>query len=453
MTVTAAEQPTQVLAEYFSSLRLEMVPESVRDTAKRILLDSIACALAADRSEEVDLVANTALALGDGNGTTVIGAPERRSLGAGCLVNAFRVTAMTACDVYRPAHCHISPEVVPPALAVAEREGIDGAGLLTALIAGLETSVRVARGLVTDEFKKRRWHAPGIVGPFGGAAAVAHLLQLDATGTRDALAVAGSQASGTYASHGTPTVKFHQAHGALAGLFGALLASGGLKGGREILASPDGGMFQAFSGGGDASAVIDRLGDHWELDRISLRLWPGGTYIQPPLTTAYRIVSEYAPVWDAVDEVIVRVAPSVVASQSKYSRPQGTFECLASVEYTVTSMLRWHQVRLDHFSPEVYTSRSQQHAIEQVTMTADDDLSPLGCGIDVILKDGSRISAESETPKGHPDNPLTWSDLETKTLDFGGDRFDRNVLDELVTRVRDLEREESVVDLLSLTRP
>ncbi len=453
MSPTVSEQPTQVLAEYFSTLRLQVVPESVQDAAKRILLDSIACALAADRSEEVDLVAKTALALGEGSGTTVIGAPARQGLGAGCLVNAFRVTAMTACDVYRPAHCHVSPEVVPPALALAEREGVDGEGLLTALIAGLETSVRVARGLVTDEFRKRRWHAPGIVGPFGGAAAAAHILQLDATVARNALAIAGSQAAGTYASHGTPTVKLHQAHGALAGLFGALLASGGLSGGREILASPDGGMLQAFAGGGNPAEVIAGLGDHWELEQISLRLWPGGTYIQPPLTTAHRIVTEHSLDWETVDEVIVRVAPSVVASQSKYSRPQGTFECLSSVEYAVTSMLRWHEVRLDHFSPEVYGSPSQQESIEQVTMSGDDGLSPLQCAIDVNLKDGSSISAETSVPKGHPDNALTWSELESKTFDFGSDRFDRSALSELVARVRNLEHETSIDDLLALTRP
>lgn len=48
---------------------------------------------------------------------------------------------------------------------------------------------------------------PGIVGPFGAAAAVGRLRGLSKLQMRNALGLAGSQSAGTWASWGTPTVK------------------------------------------------------------------------------------------------------------------------------------------------------------------------------------------------------------------------------------------------------
>ena len=66
---------------------------------------------------------------------------------------------------------------MPPALAIAERDGLSGRDLLVALAAGCEVTTRVGLGLDYPEFRKRGWHGPGVIGPFGAAAAVGRLLE------------------------------------------------------------------------------------------------------------------------------------------------------------------------------------------------------------------------------------------------------------------------------------
>ena len=117
--------------------------------------------------------------------------------------------------------------VVPPALAIAERNGASGRALISAVAAGLETTVRVGLGTKYPAFRARGWHSPGVIGPFGGAAAAGKLLGLDAERQRNAFGLAGSQSAGTFAQWGTPTIKFHQSRGALSGLLAALLAEQG----------------------------------------------------------------------------------------------------------------------------------------------------------------------------------------------------------------------------------
>ena len=52
---------------------------------------------------------------------------DRLSLAGATLLNGYLVTAVTMCDVHRPTLTHITPEVVPPALAIAERDGLPAA--------------------------------------------------------------------------------------------------------------------------------------------------------------------------------------------------------------------------------------------------------------------------------------------------------------------------------------
>ena len=57
---------------------------------------------------------------------------------------------------------------------------LSGRDLLVAIAAGLETVVRVGAGMRYPSMRARGWHSPGVIGPFGGAAARRSLLGLDA---------------------------------------------------------------------------------------------------------------------------------------------------------------------------------------------------------------------------------------------------------------------------------
>src|SRR5262249_41255352 len=177
------------------------------------------------------------------------------SLAGTSLINASLVTAVTMCDVHRATLTHITPEVVPPALAIAERDGLSGRDLLVALAAGFEAATRVGIGLDYPAFRARGWHGPGVIGPFGAAAAVGRLRNFNPATMAKAFGLAGSQSAGTFAAWATPTVKFHQCRGALSGLMAALLAEQDFLATREFLTAKDGGLYNTYSNGGRPDAV------------------------------------------------------------------------------------------------------------------------------------------------------------------------------------------------------
>src|SRR5580698_8739727 len=288
-----AAEATQALAQFAAALRYEDIPLRAREHCKTLLLDALACAVAGRLGEETGQVAALASALAQSAEASVVGG-RHLSLAGATLLNAYLVTAVTMCDVHRETMTHITPEIVPPALAIAERDGLSGRALLVAIAAGSEVATRIGIGLDYPVFRARGWHGPGILGPFGAAAAVGSLLRFDADTMARAFGLAGSQAAGTFAAWGTPTVKFHQCRGALSGLMAALLAQQKFVATREFLTAKDGGLYHAYVDGGAPDAAIADLGTRWELEQIAMRLWPSATLIQGMITALFELLDKHA---------------------------------------------------------------------------------------------------------------------------------------------------------------
>jgi 2-methylcitrate dehydratase PrpD len=267
------------LIEFANGLEWITLPEDVKSFVTLLVSDSIANAVAgrgADGVAELEMVHET---LYGGGNSSVIGGGRTSYVGAAGL-NAFQITANTMCDVYRPALCHITPEVIPAALAVAERVEADGASFMTAVAAGLEVTTRICLALNYNSFRKRGWHSPGIAGTMGASVSAGFLEGLDDDGLAGCLGLAGSQASGSFASIGTMAVKFHQLHGAQSAVIASTFAKNGLRGSPRVLTADDGGLLRAFSDDPDSSMLSRELGNRWELLGISMRPYPAASSLQ-----------------------------------------------------------------------------------------------------------------------------------------------------------------------------
>ena len=112
---------TRTFARFASELACDDIPHRVRDRSKDLLLDALACALAGYEGEDTPKVIRFAATLGQSQESSIIGG-GRLSLTGATALNGFLITAVSMCDVYRPTATHLQPVVVPPALAIAERE-------------------------------------------------------------------------------------------------------------------------------------------------------------------------------------------------------------------------------------------------------------------------------------------------------------------------------------------
>jgi 2-methylcitrate dehydratase PrpD len=443
--------PTAELAAFVANLRFEDIPAAVRERVKDYLLDALASALAGRQGDEVRQVQALATALGASSEASVIGGGQL-SLAGATLLNAYLVTAVTVCDVHRPTLYHTTPEVVPPALAIAERDRASGRSLLLALTAGLETSVRVALGIDYPAFRARGWHSPGVIGPFGGAAALGKLLGLDAERQRNAFGLAGSQSAGTFAHWGTPTIKFHQCRGALSGLMAALLAQQDFRASSEVLAHPDGGIYTAYSNGGKPEAVTAGLGREWLLQQIALRLWPAASSIQTAMTGLFALIERHD--LEPADIAEVKVGLSKVVYDMHGTLPwNDKFKALLSAPYVIGIILHDRRCWLDQFEPRRYQDAAvDRFTRERVKVVSDPGLQGTAATVEVRMKDGAVHAERRDCAKGDPDDPLTRAEIQEKLRTATEGTLPAAQVDRIVTLVDRLEELADVGELMAALR-
>lgn len=445
-------EATAVLARFAATLTYDDIPERTREACKRLLLDALACALAGHRGDETQQVAALAAGLAQSEESSVIGG-LRLSLAGATLLNGYLVTAVTMCDVHRPTATHVTPEVVPPALAIAERDARSGRELLVAIAAGCETTTRIGIGLDAKAFRDRGWHGPGVIGPFGAAAAVGRLRGFDADTMAAAFGLAGSQAAGTYAAWGTPTVKFHQCRGALSGLMAALLAEQRFAATRQFLTAPDGGLYQSYSNGGRPEAVTEALGQRWELEQIALRPWPSASATQGLVTAMFDLVNEHGLTPARTTALRVFLSKGAFDLHAGFSKWRGKFEALLSAHYAATAVLHDRELSLAQFERERYSDPAlQRFAAERVEVACDPMLAGHQALVEADTVDGATIAVRCEHPRGAPENPLSWNHLEQKFRTYARGRLGEARIGQVLRIVSHLERLESTRALLELLR-
>src|SRR5688500_5156521 len=435
-----ASDATQVLARFAATLSYDRIPERAREYAKDVLLDTLACAVAGHQGEETPQVAALAAGLAQSYESSVIGG-DRASLAGATVLNGFLVTAVTMCDVHRPTLTHITPEVVPPALAIAERDNASGRDLLVALAAGFETMTRIGVGWDFPEFRKRGWHGPGVIGPFGAAAAVGRLIALDPEAMARAFGLAGSQAAGTFAAWGTPTVKFHQCRGALSGLMAALLAEQDFVATQEFLTAKDGGLYNTYTNGGKPDAAVAGLGERWELEQIALRLWPSATTIQGVITAMFDLIEQNDIDAAAVRKVRVALGTTGNDMHGIFPRYKGKFEALLSTHYAVAVILHDRELTLSQFEPARYNdAKLKSFAAEKVEVREDASLSGIQTIVEAETTEGRTIKVRCDTPRGSPENRLTRTQIEAKFRTYARGRLPETRIEEIIAAVAQLEK-------------
>ncbi len=443
-----SRETTEELAEFAATLKLEAVPDDVRDSAKALLLDALACAFAGHRGEETSQLRSLAAALGDSAESVVIGG-QPMSLAGATTMNGYLITAVTMCDVHRATLTHVTPEIVPPALAIAARDDASGGDLLAALVAGLEVTTRVGLGLDYPAFRKKGWHGPGVIGPFGAAAAVGRLRGFDADTMARAFGLAGSQSAGTFAAWGTPTVKWHQCRAALSGLMAALLAEQDFAAARNFLTAPDGGLYSTYADGGLPELAMRDLGRRWELQRIALRLWPAATALQDVLTALAELISAHEPDFGDIERVRLALPETAFRMHGGFSKYRAKFEALLSAHYVAAVYLRDRTLTLDRFEPDCYDDPAlRRFAAERVEVVHAPDLKG-GAIAEVETVGGGRHSARCEYPLGSPENPLSPAQVREKFRTYAGAALGEAEVERTIAAIDDLESFGSARELVS----
>jgi 2-methylcitrate dehydratase PrpD len=173
---------------------------------------------------------------------------------------------------------HAGTPLTATSLAFAERLGVRGEDVLTAIVLGYEAAGRISEP-VTPGIRGRGFH--GCIGAvFAAAVAASHLLRLTAAQMAQSIAISATSIGGLSTAADTSVAReYHAGLAAQLGVNAALAAQRGYLAEERILETHL-GFFESF-GGVDGTAAADvalrDLGQSWDvITDMAIKLIPGG---------------------------------------------------------------------------------------------------------------------------------------------------------------------------------
>jgi 2-methylcitrate dehydratase PrpD len=447
----------QALAERICSFDERSVTDRALAQARPAIIDTAAVTLAGIPEGCTQILLDTPGVCGAPGQSLVFGTHVRTSALDATFVNGTASHALDYDDFSGVMGGHQSVPLVAALFAAGEERKASGKQLLLAYLVGVETEIRLARAVNFHHYDKG-WHPTATLGTIGAAAAVAHLLRLDAPRTAIALAIAASLSSGLKANFGTMTKPLHIGHCGRNGLLAALLAARGFNANTSVFEHHQ-GFFNVFNGPGNFNAgkVLADWGAPLEVEdkSIALKQFPCCGSTHPAIMMALKLAREGAIRADDVQRIEI-LPHGRRLRHTNTPLPLTPLQAKFSVQYAVVRALLSGTVRLKdfegaaHLEPAVTRLLAVTEARPHPDM-ADDSEQQWGAEVIVWLKDGRRLSRRVDDLVGRGgDNPMSEDELWEKFSDCAERSLPREQIAPLFERLQTLETASDINQVTQL---
>lgn len=438
----------EMVSHFVSDLRYENIPPPVILEAKKAVMDCLGVSMAAFREPCLDILRSFIRKMGGEPCSTLWGTNLRSSPTWAALYNG---TMAHALDFDDGAGLHIplhpSVPVLPAVIALGEFVGAKGKQVLEAYITGEEVECKLAQGCSRESYELG-WHATGIFGTMGAAAASAKLLNLGPGEIPKVLGIGLSLLGGSRQNFGTMVKPLHAGMAAMNGMMSALLGRDGYTASEAPLEG-SAGFGRLFSGrnlGDQCSA----LGRPFHLAQgVSIKKYPSCYATHSALDNALGLLQKHPFDYRDIKRIDCWLSPFQV-SGLPYMRPNTPLEGKFSMPFLLAVACVYGRVELKHFCEEVLRDDRVLDLCKKVNLLGDKDIGPLGSRLTIELMNNHSHSAAADKPRGYPTNPLTLEEVQEKFRSCAGLWLSE---DETETILHKLLHLEDLDHIRSLTSP
>jgi 2-methylcitrate dehydratase PrpD len=449
-------RPTDLLADYIHKLRFEDLPGDVVESAKLFLLDYLASAMA---GYKINHVFNDALwsvfgPMGGKKESSVFFHKAKLPAPNAALLNAAFGHGADMDDGNRTAQGHPGVAVMPVALALAEAHRLTGREAIAAIVVGYDIFVRLATAMNPSHLS-RGFHTTGTVGTIAAGGAAAKALNLDLDKVRNTLGFAALQAAGLLevAESGQMAKPLHPAKAAFGGILSARMADAGAEGPREPLEGRK-GFFRAFTDHIDLDILLKDLGKDFRISSCYFKLYPACRHTHAAIDAASNLRSSGIPSPSLLEKVKVHVYPAAINLTGSIYEPRNEDEAKFSLAYTVATALTKGNFTLKDLDVAKSFDGETRALVSKIEIISDPLLENRaanirGARVELVLNNGTTRQVEVKLPKGEPEVPVTFEDIEVKMASCAETVFPEERLQAIAGTVKKLDRLDN---LGSLTR-
>ena len=412
------------VSAYIAGALKRPLPEEVVEKTKHHALDTIAAMVSGSRLLPGKKAIAYVKTLGGANEACVIGSRFITTAEHAALANGMLGHADETDDSHAPSLCHPGCAIVPAALAMAEREGRNGAAFLRAVALGYDVGTRLNMALHAYDFRDAG-HSSHSFGPtFGAAAAAGALANLNADEARWLLSYAAQQCSGV------SCWMRDEEHIEKAFDFGGMPARNGVVA-AAMVASGFTGVDDVFSGernffiaydetsrigrAPEPQRLVQGLGSTYEIMNTNIKRWSVGSPIQAPLDSLLDLIRAHGIRAGDVEKLTVRVAKQGANTTDNRTMPDICMQHMCAVmllDGIVTFASSHDERRMK--DPKALALRSRMELFGDEALTR---VLPSRQGIvELKLKDGRELRHHTQAVRGTAQNPMTRAEVDEKAF-------------------------------------
>jgi 2-methylcitrate dehydratase len=445
---------TQEIAEFVKATSYAELDDDVVEELKKRVLDSVGIGIGALGEAPVGIVAETVSEMGEEGQSSLWGRAEAASPPQAAMHNTALTRYLDYMDSFlAPGETPHPSDNIAGVVACAEEVGASGEDLIEAVGVSYELQGELAwNAPVRDEGWDHVTHT--VLSVAAGAGSV---LGLDHEQLRNAVGIAGTAHN---ALRVTRTGGINEwkgiasANAARNGVHSCLLARNGMGGPKNLFEGQKGwkqviaGEFEV-----DLSPGCERV-----FDTMTKR-YVAETYAQSAVEGIIELADEHEIDHDEVESVHLDTfhGAKLIIGGGEGDRHEVETKAQAdhSLPYMLAAALIDREMTNDAYEPERIRSDDVQTLLRKVTVEEDDAFTDrfeggeMPARVEVTLGDGTTHTVEKDGFAGHPNDPMSWEQVEDKFETMTSDRYDEERRDEIVKTVKNLEDHE-VADLVEL---
>ena len=450
---TIAEQ----LSVYATSLHYRDLPVEVVHQAKRLIIDTLGCAIGGYTSEPSKIARELAGTVTSTQPATVLGSGQASSPDLATFANGVMIRYLDYNDGYTSLESGHPSDSIAAVLSPVEVAGAGGRRAIAATVAAYETFCRLGDAATL----KYRGFDHVTNGCIASVVAAARSLGLSPEETHQALNLgvvsnlALNQTRVGTLSHWKGCAYANASRNAV---FATMLAARGLTGPSPIFEG-EGGFFNTVTG---EPYQLEPFGDGdqpFKIMECSIKRFPLGQYSQTVVQAALE-VREQLPDPGDIAEVNIKTlqkAVDIMAGDPEKWHPATRETADHSMPYTTAVALTYGSVHQRHFDDQYLRDTALLDLTQRVRVGASEEANrrapeAMLCDLEVVTGSGRRYSSQVAYHKGHWKNPMSDAEVEEKFRSLARDLLSPAQTEALLDRLWHLEEVEDIGEVLRLTR-
>lgn len=446
------------MARFAIDLKYQDIPNESIWEAKRFLLDSVGCALAAVNNEDMAAMYRFTEKLGGTPEASVIGREFKTNVSNAALMNCLLTRALDYNDIYWEQDPSHPSDMIGAALAAAEVNGKNGQETLVAIIIAYEMELRWCHA-ANPGVREVGWHHATLT-QFVSPLVAGKMYDLDLDQMVAAVGISGSShftLGGVVAGHLTNMKNTADPLAAQAGVIAVLMAREGYGGPVEVIEGKE-GLFEVLNNvEWNPEWLLKGLGEEFLITQCSYKAFPTEALTHQPISAALQVCQEHNLAAEDITQILVETTSrgaDILSDPSKY-QPTTKETADHSLPYVIAAAVADGNVLPDSFSDEKLKDPRIWDLLGKIKVVADPEIDAMFPGVkrarvSITTNAGETHTAQVDHAKGSPNNPMSDEEIVSKFRANAEGVLDKARQDEVIDATWRFDELEDIEEYMRL---